>query len=478
MADRVPETPALDARRPLPARPNLEFERKRAKRLVKTSDGAITLALAQRQLAREYGFASWRKLLEYYRTWERHDRAGPQHGWHSGNDGDRQVRQLLREFHDRQSQPLDYPDVYGTAAAFATFVPRCFGLSDREVFASPITTAEAQLVVARRARFSTWEAYQADIAVRRAHADERENTAAQHGPHRSGPITLETIANGATDRERIVHLLEHTPGIRTPHDPTRPYDAQHDHHLWWLILRALTVDPAEPRDTRAWMESHDVALQPHLDHALLGHPLFGTTTDFVRGLLALGADPHHVVLNGYSVIEHAIARYRNGEAVDLLRPRVAAPRRFWVAAGLGDVSTMLRFLDRRGVPSAAARRDRLDMTVFDGIKFTGGRPEASDHDVVWEAFFLAGLNGRLEVLNALLERGFPVDYSPLWYNLLHIAVEQRNVPVVEYLLAHGANPDLKRYPGAMTAREMAASMRQAEREDARGEEIARMMASA
>jgi hypothetical protein len=36
--------------------------------------------------------------------------------------------------------------------------------------------------------------------------------------------------------------------------------------------------------------------------------------------------------------------------------------------------------------------------------------------------------GRLEVLDALLARGFPVDYSPVWYNLLHIAVEQRNIP--------------------------------------------------
>ncbi|MCC6244689.1 MAG: ankyrin repeat domain-containing protein [Gemmatimonadaceae bacterium] len=475
MTDRQQASPTPEVPRSLPARPNLEFERKRAKKLVKTSDRSTTLALAQRQIAREYGFSSWRKLLEFYRTWERHDRAGPRFGWHSGTSGDRQVQQLLREFHDRQSQQLDYPDVYGTAAAFATFVPRFFGLPDRDVFASPVTTTEAQLVVARRARFSTWEEYQADSAASRARADERQKTAAQQGPHRSGPITLESFANGATDRERIVHLLEHSPGLRTRHDPTLPYDAQHDHHHWWLMLRALIADPAEPRDTRAWMESHDLALQPHLDHALLGHPLLGTTTDFIRGLLALGADPRHVSSNGYSVIEHALALYRNGDAVDLLRPLVSAPRRFWVAAGLGDVPTMLRFVDRRGVPSAAARRDRLDMTVFDGIKFTGGRPEASDHDILWEAFFIAGLNGRLEVLDALLARGFPVDYSPVWYNLLHIAVEQRNVPVVEFLLAHGANPDLKRYPDAMTAREMAGSVRASEPQEVRAVEIGRMM---
>ena len=49
----------------LPARPNLEHLRKQAKRLLRklrASDAAAKLADAQLAIAREYGFASWKKL--------------------------------------------------------------------------------------------------------------------------------------------------------------------------------------------------------------------------------------------------------------------------------------------------------------------------------------------------------------------------------------------------------------------------------
>lgn len=474
MSDREPETHALTALRPLPARPNLEFERKRAKKLVKTSDGSITLALAQLHIAREYGFSSWRKLLSYYRVWDRHFRAGPRFGWHSGGDGSGLVRQLLREFDDRRTQPDDLPDVFGTAAAFATFVPRFFGLSDQEIFQSTVTIEEAQYVVARMSRFSDWQAYQEHLS-RSPRKTERTH-APRHGPRPGGPISLRSIADGANDRERLMQLIGDQPALLAPHDASLPYDAQHDHFTWQLILTALSVDPAGPSAARSWAESLGLVLQPHLDHALLGNPLIESSAELVGGLLALGANPHQQPASGFSVLEHGIALYRNGAAVDLLVPHVAVPQRFWVAAGLGDLRALLRYVNRRGVPSAAARADRLDMTVFDGVKFFFGRPDASDHDVLWDAFFIAGVNGRLNVLDALIARGFPVDYSPMWYNLLHIAVEQLNVPVVEFLLARGANPALKRYAGAPTARDFITGWREAARPDPRAEEIEGMLA--
>jgi hypothetical protein len=49
-----------------------------------------------------------------------------------------------------------------------------------------------------------------------------------------------------------------------------------------------------------------------------------------------------------------------------------------VAAGIGDVKTMLQFVNKECVPSEAARQDRPDA----GILGTGGtvRPDASDHE--------------------------------------------------------------------------------------------------
>ena len=84
--------------RALPARPNLEFERKHAKKLlaqlhkgdpevvarVRAKHRASTgkspdefqLADAQFAIAREYGFTSWPRLVEYFESLYRQERSG------------------------------------------------------------------------------------------------------------------------------------------------------------------------------------------------------------------------------------------------------------------------------------------------------------------------------------------------------------------------------------------------------------------
>lgn len=84
--------------RPLPARPNLEFEHKQAKKLLKQLHEAdqdalarvharlrgsstkkpdeFQLSEAQFTIAREYGFASWPRLVEYFETLARHEITG------------------------------------------------------------------------------------------------------------------------------------------------------------------------------------------------------------------------------------------------------------------------------------------------------------------------------------------------------------------------------------------------------------------
>src|SRR5687767_2790446 len=79
----------MSALRPLPARPSLEFEHKEAKALLRrlragepeslarvtahhpgidsADPSRIKLADAQLVIAREYGFASWPKLVRYFR---------------------------------------------------------------------------------------------------------------------------------------------------------------------------------------------------------------------------------------------------------------------------------------------------------------------------------------------------------------------------------------------------------------------------
>ena len=87
------EGPAPDSPsdvRALSPRPNLEYERKQAKQLLEllraqdpealarvrrhkyVSSGGFQLADAQFTIAREYGFTSWPRLVEYFETLARH----------------------------------------------------------------------------------------------------------------------------------------------------------------------------------------------------------------------------------------------------------------------------------------------------------------------------------------------------------------------------------------------------------------------
>ncbi|WP_216697881.1 hypothetical protein [Methylocystis sp. MJC1] len=54
----------------MPERPNLEHLRKEAKqrlKLLRHSDPLAALAVAQREVARDYGFSSWRRLVALFR---------------------------------------------------------------------------------------------------------------------------------------------------------------------------------------------------------------------------------------------------------------------------------------------------------------------------------------------------------------------------------------------------------------------------
>jgi len=69
MSNSHPTNPG--PRRPLPERPNLEHLKKEAKQRLKVmrlDDSDATLAAAQLATAREYGFASWRRLVAYVKA--------------------------------------------------------------------------------------------------------------------------------------------------------------------------------------------------------------------------------------------------------------------------------------------------------------------------------------------------------------------------------------------------------------------------
>jgi hypothetical protein len=155
--------------RPLPSRPNLEYEHKAAKKLLAglrrsdadalariraqlggdaaTSPDALKLSDAQLAIAREYGFSSWPRLVDYFKTLERHER-GPREFLDSSDTYERRAQQTLERHARRHAL---------TAQQFASFVPRFYGVSTADVLDATVTLDEARLVVARTNRCPSWE---------------------------------------------------------------------------------------------------------------------------------------------------------------------------------------------------------------------------------------------------------------------------------------------------------------------------------
>lgn len=435
---------------PLPPRPDLDFELDRAARITAACDGKIALSEAQFLVARSYGFASWEMLERYFVAWKLHS-IGRAPQMHEVLHADGAVRQILLEFNNRAEMPIQPPDIIGTGAAISTYVPRFFGLNDAEIFGSSLSEAEAQLVVARRMRFDSWKVLkraQTDYVPPPPPTPEQREKVKQN----PGPITFATLVRGENDRERITNLFTDNQHMFAPISE----HALDNWFTWRMVFVALGALP-DRHEVLSWIRSLGIDMQRHLNIALLGSPLPSrNNADVTPILLELGADPNWLPANGFSVLEHALVRHGSGKSVDLIAQRVVPRKSFWIAAGLGDVATMNSYFEPNGNLSQSAHDDRPDFVALDNAQLSGtGRPNASEVHVMWEASMVAVLNSRTNTIGALLDRGLPPDYSPVWMNALHFCVDHNFEEVARLLLSRGANPDFKAWPDQQSPREMA-----------------------
>jgi hypothetical protein len=285
-------------------------------------------------------------------------------------------------------------------------------MTDAEILVTPLTEEEAQLAVARQSLFPSWAALLAHTKV--AHESEEE--------HLRTPIMRAITARRANDREALERVIEEHPELL-------------DSILRNALLAELETRTPAARPITDWLVSRGADLTGTLNRMLLAGP--NVPTENVIYLLERGANPAWVAPSGMPVLEHALLKYWNPEAVGLIASRVVPRQAFWIAAGLGDIRTMLEFLDRRGAPTDAARRDRPDFIVA-GLPSPPCRPGADDLEIVWEAFLVAGMNERLEAVDALLERGFPIDYAPWGSTLLEWAEGNRKDALADFLKDRGA----------------------------------------
>jgi hypothetical protein len=457
--------------RPLPARPSLAYERKQAKALLRrlragdpdalarararhpgfdtAHPAAARLADAQLVLAREYGFASWPRLVRYYEAAERllhrvrRSRA-------SGPGGDvlaRAVRHLLARHGAGDAQ---------AARQLAAYVPRFYGLRPEAALAATVSEDDARLAVARQYGFASWEAAQGSAGGQEK--ARRQSTWEGIAPEREADAAI--AAGDLTALERVVatHPELLRPGAADADDEAvgRPLVAAAIRHERRLGANAM-------RPILDWLAARGGDRQRELNAQLCGH--LHMTADEVRTLLAQGADPHWVAPNGIPVLEHALLRYWNGEAVDVLAARARPRRALWIAAGLGDVAGVRAFLDSRGRPTPAARRLRPDFDAA-GLAPIPALPEADDEELLVEALLVAVLNGRTAVIEALAARGAPVNSLLHGSPLLNIAVGNALTAAVEGLVRAGADLDLRGRQPDMTPRELARALFEQRPDDA------------
>jgi hypothetical protein len=439
----------MSALRPLPPRPSLEFEHKQAKALLRrlragdadaltraraqhsgigaSTPARIKLADAQLVIAREYGFASWPRLVRYFREAER-----PRYH-HSSiferDDYEAEVRRLIAQHRHRRNP---------AGRALAAYVPRFYGLPLDDVFNSTVMEDEARLAVARNNGFPSWE-----LLLERAAAEARRCT----GAWEADPSDYARKAIEAGDLAELERLVASHPELRTPladegRRPTLLGIALHFEKLHGVAAMRPVMD---------WLAANGFDRQLALNFLLCGH--IRMRVDEVQDLLDRGADPNWIAPNGIPVLEHALLRYWNGEAVDVLTTRVVPRTAFWIAAGLGDVDGVRHFLDRDGRPTPAARRSRPN---FDAVfRLIPQHPDPDDEEILMEAFMVAMLNGRTRVLDYMLKRGFPVNSLVYGSPVINFAVGNAMTPIVESMIRGGADLDIKGWSPQQTAREMA-----------------------
>ncbi|HEY7396198.1 MAG TPA: hypothetical protein VH559_15190, partial [Gemmatimonadaceae bacterium] len=423
MSDSRPVAPDTGASRPLPATPSLEFERKRAKALLRRlrrQNPDAKLADAQFLVARELGFASWPRLLQYFRTLERETvvpRPTQSRDLQYYND---EARGLLAE-HRRGRE-------WG-GRKFAAYVPRFYGKTIAEVLASTVSIDDARLVVARQHQHASWAQLAEAVATHAHDVDpwwdhDASFTRALNALRNGDFIALQTIVEA--HRELL-----------------RPSDDGQTRGLS-LMFNALIFErqtrTAEARQVTDWLVSRGMDLAIELNGMLRGG--HGITAQEVQYLLDRGADPNWMPPNGVSLLEHALLRYHAGASVDVLAKHVVPRTAFWIAAGLGDIDAVRRYFDRDGNLRREAYVDRPPFHV--GYQTMPSLPDPDRQELLAEVAMVATMNGRASVVELLIDRGFPIDYIG-WggTSMLSVAIAQKDVAMVAMLVRRGADLDKK-----------------------------------
>ncbi|MFE0754352.1 ankyrin repeat domain-containing protein [Inquilinus sp. NPDC058860] len=422
--------------RDLPASPDPEQQKKRAKDLLKALRAgeaeaiarfryshprlahhpdselaaAAKLSDAQWVVAREYGFASWPRLqahlageppeiarpfeieLQYYR-----DRAAGIRSNH--RTGEAGSLRLVQRVH-----------------------PRFAAASEAEIRAAELSQADAELIVARSHGFDDWDGFAERIAAMRAGRVEE-------------PFRTAFEAIRGDDRAALAEVLSSHPGLVNARGTNGNRLLMLAISMNRLVLAGDLLDAgADPSLTndKGWGPLHDVAYGG-------GRGDREARLALLDRLIAAGG-PVEAEAYGDGGTPLAVALFwGHGTVAERLAAEVVAPLNLRIAAGLGRMDLVALFFgaDGRLRPEAGHHRGFYrPHSGFPEWRMTGEPQEILDEALTW-----AARSGRIEAMSALLARGADIDGAPHNGAALHWALLSHRAEAVEWLIGQGADVD-------------------------------------
>ncbi len=299
----------MSAVRPLPSRPSLEFDRKEAKALLRrlkardpdatarahaqhpaldaVTASRATLAIAQLVIAREYGFVSWPRLVQYYAGVERQCDSYP--SLHAPDFYVGQARSLVAS-HAKRS--------LWAGRLLAAYVPQFYGMRVNDVYEQAVTVDDARLAIARANSCPSWE-----VLIERATSETRGQSKEREwalDPRQRAREAIDKADLGALQR-----MVDAHPELLRPSGSDVAMTGT-------LLHMVLDHEQTRSRDSLRpiveWLVSQGQDLQRTLNMFLYGHrPL--TAADVLR-LLDRGADPNWVAPSGIPLLEHMLLKWR------------------------------------------------------------------------------------------------------------------------------------------------------------------------
>ena len=116
-----------------------------------------------------------------------------------------------------------------------------------------------------------------------------------------------------------------------------------------------------------------------------------------------------------------------------------------MTAGTGEIDRVKAFFNADGTLKPEAKSDRPNLGDIGWFEEKSRSDESQE--ILEEALCIASLNGRMEVVDFLIERGARVDAMPpglgaVW-TPLHFATFRGHLSTVKFLVDRGANLNLK-----------------------------------